>query len=446
MNDIVTASGLGKSYRTYGSEINRAVGWLTGHPYGYTENWVLNDISFSLSHGESLGILGRNGAGKSTLLKLMANTISPTKGKITVNGQVSAILELGVGFNPDFTGRENVLHSLVLAGRTQQEALGAVDEIRNFADIGDYFDKPMRIYSTGMSMRVSFAAATAFRPDLLIIDEALAVGDAFFQSKCFERIRKLREDGTALIYVSHSAGEIAKYCDQAIFLKNGGVQAIGTAREVSNIYLDDLFGKGRPGALAFQLPSGVGDTQNMDTSDVFATRPFYRKDEYRWGDGRASIVDYIVSVNDITYPSILYTKQKAIITFKVLFKDNISRPVFGLLIKTLDGAYVYGTNSELSLQESEKLEANTGDLHLASFEVPMLLNTGNYLVSLGVSEEGDAGDLIPLDRRYDSFILPVENQKPGVGHIDLGASFKSKTLKSGAIKQVIETAEYDFTL
>jgi lipopolysaccharide transport system ATP-binding protein len=434
--NIVTAEGVGKSYRTYDHEIRRTFGWITGRPSGYSDNWVLRDVSFALGAGESLGILGRNGAGKSTLLKMLAGTVSPTEGHIATHGKVSAILELGVGFNPEFTGRENVVHSLVLMGQTRAEAESAVPEVERFADIGDYFERPLRTYSSGMGMRVAFAAATAFRPDILIIDEALAVGDAYFQAKCFDRIRQLRDGGTALIYVSHSAGDVVKHCDRALFLKAGRMEASGPSREVSNLYLDDLFGKGRPGATAFTPETGQAIELAADAEDRFATRPFYRKDEHRWGDGGASIRDYLVTADGAAFPTALQTHQKLRIEFKVLFEKPVERPVYGLLIKTLDGLFVYGTNSELARSDTQLSAVEAGGLRLAAFELPLMLNSGSYLISVGISEQTGTGELVPLDRRYDSFVLPIENPAGGIGHLDLGARFSLKSIDGGAMDPI----------
>jgi lipopolysaccharide transport system ATP-binding protein len=437
MSAVVVARNLGKSYRTYAHEVRRVWGWITGRPSGFMDNWVLREVSFTLGRGESIGILGRNGAGKSTLLKLLAGTVSATEGSIGVNGTVSAILELGVGFNAEFTGRENAMHSLILFGLSATEAEAIVPEIEAFADIGEYFDRPLRTYSSGMSVRVAFAAATAVRPDLLIVDEALAVGDAYFQAKCHERIQMFRENGTAFIYVSHSAGDVAQRCERAIFLKRGRMEASGTAREVSNIYLDDIFGKGRPGRPEAAEPHSAAAEKepefSADAADVYATRMHYRKDEYRWGDGGASIRDYALLADGDLYPSTLRTRQKVRVAFKVLFERPVERPVYGLLVKTLDGMFVYGTNSTLVREGASMSPAAAGDVRLAAFDLPMLLNTGSYLLSVGVSEQDGGGELVPLDRRYDSILVPVENETPLPGHIDLGAAFSLTALAGSAI-------------
>jgi len=427
MTDVVlTVDKLGKSYRTYAHQTQRVIGWLTGTPRGFEDNWVLREISFSLARGEGLGVLGRNGAGKSTLLRLIAGTIAPTEGSLHINGRVNAILELGVGFNPEFTGRENVLHSLGLMGHDHEAIAGAMPAIEAFAEIGDDFDRPLRVYSSGMQMRLAFASATCFRPDILIIDEAMAVGDAFFQAKCFDRIRQLRDGGTALLFVSHSAGDIAKHCERAIFIKDGRIGAEGPAREVSNVYLDDLFGKGRAGAPPQAAAAGSGDDAafTRGSEDVFNTRPFYRKDEHRWGDGGAAICDYAISADGRLFPAQCRTHQKLSIAYKVAFERAIERPVFGLLIKTLDGLFVYGTNSELASSEVKQAPVAAGEIRVASFEFPLALNSGSYLISLGISEEADSGQLVPLDRRYDAILLPIENPRVTVGHLDLDARFR----------------------
>ena len=426
MSDVVLAvEGIGKSYRSYAHQTHRVMGWLTGIPRGYEDNWVLRNITFSLKRGEGMGVLGRNGAGKSTLLKLIAGTVVPTEGSLHVAGRVNAILELGIGFNPEFTGLENVLHSLGLMGHARNEIEAALPSIEAFAEIGEYFDRPLRLYSSGMQMRLAFAAATSFHPDILIIDEAMAVGDAFFQAKCFDRIRQLRDSGTALLFVSHSAGEVAKHCERALFLKDGQLQLEGPAREVSNVYLDDLFGKGRAGA-----PQRVAGTDSADaafikgTEDIFKTRQFYRKDEYRWGDGGATICDYVIRADGQLFPSQCRTHQLLTIAYKVGFERPVERPVFGLLIKTLDGLFVYGTNSELASADAKQAPVAANEVLIASFEFPLSLNSGSYLISVGISEQSDTGQLAPLDRRYDAILLPIDNPRTTAGHLDLNAEFK----------------------
>ena len=195
---LLTVRELGKSFRDYGSEWRRFAAWFGLRVRIKSENWVLRDISFSVAPGESIGIVGQNGAGKSTLLKLITGTMKATTGTVAVHGRIAAILELGMGFDPDLSGRANVYHSAGLMGFSRRAIDGVIVDVETFAEIGEYFDEPARTYSSGMQMRVAFAVATAFRPDILIVDEALSVGDAYFQHKCFKRIREFREQGTSL--------------------------------------------------------------------------------------------------------------------------------------------------------------------------------------------------------------------------------------------------------
>jgi len=194
---LLNVSGLGKAYRTYHSEFQRIARWFYLPSKPRDEHWVLKDINFSIEPGEAIGIVGQNGAGKSTLLKMITGTLQPTEGSIQVNGRIAAILELGMGFNPELTGRQNVHHAAGLMGFSSEQIAGAMDNIESFAEIGEYFDESVRTYSSGMQMRVAFAVATAFRPDILIVDEALSVGDSYFQHKSFERIREFQAQGTS---------------------------------------------------------------------------------------------------------------------------------------------------------------------------------------------------------------------------------------------------------
>ena len=235
-NTILRVESLSKEFRRYKSEWHR-VAHLMGMGVKPIEvHHVMKGISFCVGSGEAVGIVGRNGAGKSTLLKIITGTLNPTEGFVQIAGRVSAILELGMGFHPDLTGRQNVYHSAGLMGYTPAQISEKIDEIEEFAEIGEYFDEPVRMYSSGMQMRVAFAVATAWRPDILIVDEAMSVGDIYFQHKSFSRIKEYREMGTSLLLVSHDRAAIQAVCDRAILLDDGAVLKDSDPEEVMDYY------------------------------------------------------------------------------------------------------------------------------------------------------------------------------------------------------------------
>jgi lipopolysaccharide transport system ATP-binding protein len=236
MSGELRVENLGKSYRQWGSEWRRAASWFVASIAPREEHWVLKDVSFSIGPGETVAIIGQNGAGKSTLLKLITGTTRPTEGVVQLSGRVAAILELGMGFNPDLTGRENARHSAGLMGHSQADIERAMPEIEAFAEIGEYFDQPMRTYSSGMQMRVAFSVATAFKPDLLVVDEALSVGDSYFQHKSFARIRQFRGEGVSIMLVTHGLGDVRTLCDRVILLDKGRVLKDGLPDEVIDYY------------------------------------------------------------------------------------------------------------------------------------------------------------------------------------------------------------------
>src|SRR5450759_1575130 len=218
----ITVAQLGKAYTQYNNRWSRLAEWLIhGHKPQHSLKWVLQDISFTVAPGEAVGIIGINGAGKSTLLKMITGTTVPSTGNVNITGRVAALLELGMGFHPDFTGRQNAYMAGQLLGMSVEEIASLMSEIEAFAEIGDYIDQPVRVYSSGMQMRVAFSVATARRPDVLIVDEALSVGDAYFQHKSFDRIREFGKQGTTLLIVSHDKGAIQGICDRAILLNAG---------------------------------------------------------------------------------------------------------------------------------------------------------------------------------------------------------------------------------
>jgi lipopolysaccharide transport system ATP-binding protein len=233
---VLHVDRVGKRYATYGSNLARFATWFGAKVPPLDEFWAARDISFSLRKGEALALIGQNGAGKSTLLKLITGTVRPTTGAVAVAGRVSAILELGLGFNPEFTGRQNIYQAGGLMGFSRERLTGLMPEMEDFAELGEFFDKPLRVYSSGMQARLAFSLVTAVRPDVLIVDEVLSVGDSYFQHKSFDRIRRFKEEGSAILFVSHSMGDVRALCDRVILLDHGAVLKDGAPDEIVDYY------------------------------------------------------------------------------------------------------------------------------------------------------------------------------------------------------------------
>lgn len=425
MTPAITVTHLGKAYKQYPTRWSRLIEWLDprGKPR-HQLHWVLQDINFTVQPGEAVGIVGINGAGKSTLLKMITGTTQPTTGSVQINGRVAALLELGMGFHPDFTGRQNAVMAGQLLGMSVEEIAALMPEIEAFAEIGDYIDQPVRVYSSGMQVRLAFAVSTAARPDVLIVDEALSVGDAYFQAKCYQRINYFKDEGTTLILVSHSAGDVVKHCERAIMLKGGRIEMDGPSRAVTNRYLDELFGKQQTTEMQ---PSSIDASHTHvmadGAEDQFETRPGYHAEEHRWGHGGAVIVDYLVECNGQKYPSRIDANTKTNFYFKVRFDADFDNVVPGFLIKTLEGIFLYGTNSYVSTRGQAQISVCRGDIKVFCFSVPLALNEGYYLVSFGISSGDPLNELVPLDRRYDSVLIHVGRRLHFLGIVDLNASF-----------------------
>ncbi|WP_029413511.1 ABC transporter ATP-binding protein [Paracidovorax oryzae] len=421
MNALVI-SGVNKAFKRYRGKWARMREWLSGVP-GHEKFWVLKDINIVVKKGESVGIVGVNGAGKSTLLKIITGTTQPTSGRVEVHGRVAALLELGMGFHPDFTGRQNVYMAGQLLGLRSDEITQCMPAIEQFAEIGDYMERPLRTYSSGMQLRLAFSVATAVRPDLLIVDEALTVGDAYFQAKCYQRIAEYKEQGMTLLLVSHSPGDLVKHCDRAILLKDGGVKRDGTARSVTNEYLDELFGKKSKYADHGAAEKSLQEEILSGDADVFSTRSGYNVNEHRWGHGGAAIVDYFFSSAGKEYPSRIESNAEVEFYFKVRFDERFENVVPGFLIKTLEGIFIYGTNSYIASGKIEEIPADPGDTKLFKFALPLRLNEGYYLISFGISSGSPLQELQPIDRRYDSVMIHVGRDSPLSGIVDFNASF-----------------------
>lgn len=323
----ITVTGLGKAYKQYPRRWSRLAEWVL--PFRgprHRLHWVLRDISFRVDSGEAVGILGINGAGKSTLLKLITGTTQSTTGSVQITGRVAALLELGIGFHPDFTGRQNVFMAGQLLGLSGEEIGRLMPEVEAFAEIGTYIDQPVRVYSSGMQMRLAFSVATAKRPDVLIVDEALSVGDAYFGGKSFERIRAFRQAGTTLLIVSHDKQAIQSICDRAILLDSGRIAKEGDPESVMDYY----------NAL-------IADRQNRNI-----VQQVVRGDRIQTisGSGEATIVDVALLNSQGERVEVVDVGAPVTLRVEIAIRATIPRLVVGYMIKDRLGQPIFGTNTD----------------------------------------------------------------------------------------------------
>lgn len=362
-SEILVAENLGKAYVEFASELQRFARWFGVPTKPKAEHWVLRHASLRMDAGEAVGIVGQNGAGKSTLLKMIAGTTRPTEGQIWSRGRTSALLELGLGFNAELSGRENARHAAGLMGIASDEIDRLMPEIQAFAEIGEYFDQPIRTYSSGMQMRVAFSVATAVRPDLLIVDEALSVGDAYFVHKSFQRIRDFREAGTSILVVSHDAAAVQALCDRALLLESGRIILDGRPQEVFDYY----------NALIAEKENRTVRTERKDDWTV-ATES---------GTGEAMIES--LHLIDASGQPVEYIGVGSAVALRarILVRADVPRLVFGYMIRDRLGQAVYGTNTHHTDQAVE--HASAGELIEFTVQFTAALGPGSYSVSVALS-------------------------------------------------------------
>ena len=398
MTGYLRIKNLGKAYKRYPLKRGRAMEWL-GMGVQHELKWVLRDISFDVAPGDSVGIVGVNGAGKSTLLKMITGTNHPTTGSIEVGGKHPALLDLGMGFHPDFTGRQNVYLAAQLLGMSSDEIGGMIPKIQEFAQIGDYFDQPTRTYSSGMYMRLAFSVATANRPDVLIIDEALSVGDAAFQRKCFQRIEDYLSSGTTFLFVSHDIETVKKLCTRALFIKDGRLQSFGAAKQVCDEYEKYLFGD--RGTVSQQSAGEAvvpaAETAKFDPSIVASC-------ELSYGNGKADIVSCWLEDTAGQKINVVESGTPFHWCYRVRFNQDIDKPIFAMMLKTLEGIALYGVDSTtLGMNPGPFCDGDVADVR---FSLTNVLAPGVYYLNCGVRLRYQAGDEF-LSRRVDSAILRV---------------------------------------
>ena len=341
----------------------------------FREFWALQDVSFEILKGESCGIVGLNGSGKSTLLQIITGTLTPTTGKVSTNGRVAALLELGSGFNPEFSGRENVYMNGALLGFNRQQVASKLDEIQAFADIGTHFDQPLATYSSGMQMRVAFAVATSFEPEILIVDEALAVGDAYFQQKCFHRLEKFREGGGTMLFVSHDANTVKHLCSKALLLSSGRTVSFATPREVIDLYQGLIAQKsdmsGRDIAVIQDRSENSASWQKATT---VTTNDDAELIDFKLLDSSSNLVNWVQSETQLS------------VQYLIKLHKNFDRPAFGLIVRDRIGRSLFET-STYAMRVPE-IPLTDGTEVKVQFELVFNLKAGQYSFSIGVANRG----------------------------------------------------------
>lgn len=364
MSKVLEVKNISKSFKDYGSEFKRVLSWFGLKFKPVEEHQILKNINFSIAPGEAVGIVGQNGAGKSTLLKIITGTLKPSGGSIHIDGRISAILELGMGFHPDLTGRQNVYHSAGLMGFTVAQIDAIIDELEAFAEIGEYFDQPVRTYSSGMQLRVAFGVVTAYRPEILIVDEALSVGDAYFQHKSLNRVREFQAQGTTLLLVSHDRGAIQAICDRAILLEKGSVIKDGNPEEVMDFY----------NAL-------IAEKENSTIKQVV------RKDgkiETISGTGEVKILDSGLFNKESKRIEYISVGEEVELKVNVKAYKDIPQLVLGYMIKDRLGQTVFGTNT-FHLNKLIKNVTKDSEFEF-SFLFPMNLGVGSYSIAIAITD------------------------------------------------------------
>lgn len=355
---ILEVQNVGKAYRSYSSELWRILSWFGIKHKAYYETWTLQDINFSIKAGEAVGIIGHNGAGKSTLLKIITGTLKSTTGRVHVRGKIAAILELGMGFHPDLTGRQNAYHSAGLMGYTHEQVHSVIDKIENFAEVGEYFDQPVRLYSSGMQVRVAFAVATAFRPEILIIDEALSVGDVYFQHKSFARIKEFADMGTSLLFVSHDKDAILGLCNRAVLLDKGCIIKDGDPEETMDYY----------NALIAEKETTTILQEKKEDGKVVTVS----------GSGEASVEEVSLYNAAGNKAEVVGVGDSVELRVRVKIHQDIPSLVLGYGIKDRLGQVMYGTNTWHTKQLIES--PKKGEIYDFLIAFPANFGVGNYSI------------------------------------------------------------------
>lgn len=439
-NIAISVMDVSKIYRLYDKPIDRLKEALSlTHKKYHKEFFALDKLSFNVEKGSTVGIIGTNGSGKSTILKIITGVLNPSTGSVKVDGNISALLELGAGFNSDYTGIENIYMNGTMMGFSREEMEKKLPEILEFADIGDFVYQPVKTYSSGMFVRLAFALAINVEPEILIVDEALSVGDVFFQSKCYAKMEEIRKKGTTILMVTHDMGSIIKYCDKVVLLNKGKFLAEGSARDMVDLYKKILAGQFDETSMELSdFNSGVvedlanikmskEDTFMKTTNELMKAKMTINPSLTEYGDGRAGIVDFGIVDAKGSISNLLMKGEYFYIKEKIRFNSKIKSPIFTYTIKDKKGTELSGTNTMLEAAKVE--EVDEGDIYEVSFKQKMTLQGGEYLLSMSCTGF-EEGDLQVYHRLYDVASITVISNKNTVGIFDMESEVEVKLHRS----------------
>lgn len=434
-NIAIRVTDLEKVYKLYDKPSDRVKEALRiGRGRHHTEHRALKGVSMTIKQGECVGIIGTNGSGKSTILKIITGVLSPTSGEVEVNGRISALLELGAGFNMEYNGIENIYLNGTMIGFSKKEIDQKMDEILAFADIGDYVYQPAKTYSSGMFVRLAFAVAINIDPEILIVDEALSVGDVFFQAKCYHKFEEFKEMGKTIVFVSHDLSSISKYCDRVVLLNQGVKLGEGNAKQMIDTYKQVLVGQyTAPEAEGERLvddeklremaAKGV-DGSKLDAGNAQKQAGIAENPELlEYGSKKARITEYYITDEKGTVTATILKGSAFTIHMRVEVAEKINAPIFAFTIKNVRGTEITGTNTMIEKAFLESVES--GETKEITFTQNMDLQGGDYLLSLGVTGyEGD--DFTVYHRLYDVLNVTVISDKDTVGFYDMNSKVTVK--------------------
>ena len=414
MEDAIRVEHLSKMYKLYDKPSDRLKESLgLSKKKRYREHYALRDVSFDIRKGETVGIIGTNGAGKSTILKIITGVLSPTEGEVSVDGRISALLELGAGFNMEYTGIENIYLNGTMIGFSEKEIDARLDDILAFADIGEFVNQPVKSYSSGMFVRLAFAVAINIDPEILIVDEALSVGDVFFQAKCYRKFEEFKQEGKTILFVSHDLGSISKYCDRVILLDHGKAVGTGSPKEMVDLYKRLLVNQA-PDAEEKKLPKSAEKRKKTGWTTPFEMNP----GALEYGDKRAEMLGFLVEDANGLQTNTIEKGAEFTLKVRVQFHTKIEDPIFAFTVKDMRGTEITGTNTMF-----ERITTPTGedgDIYVVSYTQRADLQGGEYLVSFGLTGYS-GGDFVVYHRLYDASSLVVVSTKNTVGFYDMNS-------------------------